>query len=60
MSGIIFGQLKTAERNNEITAMPELLNLIDLKGKIFTIDVMECQKNFTEKIRKKEGDYLRW
>jgi len=58
MSGVVLGQLKTAEKSNEITAMPELLKMLDLKGKIVTSDAMGCQKNIAEKIRKKEGDYL--
>lgn len=58
MSGVVLGQLKTAEKSNEITAMPELIDLLDLKGKIVTTDAMGCQKNIAEKIRKQEGDYL--
>lgn len=58
MTGVVLGQLKTAEKSNGITAMPELLNLIDLKGKIVTADAMGCQKDIAEKIRKQEGDYL--
>ncbi|SFN62921.1 Predicted transposase YbfD/YdcC associated with H repeats [Izhakiella capsodis] len=58
MSGVVLGQLKTAEKSNEITAMPELLNMLDLKGKIIITDAMVCQKNFDEKICQQEGDYL--
>lgn len=58
MSGIVLGQLKASEKSNEITAMPELINLLDLKGKIVTTDAMGCQKDIAEKIRNGEGDYL--
>lgn len=58
MSGVVLGQLKTSEKSNEITAMPELINLLDIKGKIITTDAMGCQKDIAEKIRKHEGDYL--
>ncbi|WP_253728986.1 ISAs1 family transposase [Treponema sp. OMZ 857] len=42
--GVCFGQVKTEEKSNEITAIPELLDLLDLKGMIITIDAMGCQK----------------
>lgn len=58
MNGVVLRQLKTAEKSNEITAMPELLKIIYLKGKIVAIDAMGCQKDIAEKIRKQEGDYL--
>ena len=56
--GVCFGQVKTYEKSNEITAIPELLELLDLKGVIMTIDAMGCQKKITEKITKKHSDYL--
>ena len=40
--GVCFGQVKTEEKSNEITAIPELLDLLDLKGMIITIDAMGC------------------
>ncbi|MBR1912532.1 MAG: ISAs1 family transposase, partial [Treponema sp.] len=48
--GICFGQVKTEEKSNEITAIPELLELLELKGLIVTIDAMGCQKKIAEKI----------
>ncbi|ENC3424985.1 ISAs1-like element ISEc1 family transposase, partial [Escherichia coli] len=42
----------------EITAIPELLNMLDIKGKIITTDAMGCQKDIAEKIQKQGGDYL--
>lgn len=56
--GVVLGQLKTAEKSNEITAIPELINLLDIKGKIITTDAMGCQKDIAEKIISLDGDYL--
>ncbi|QMJ69877.1 ISAs1 family transposase [Escherichia fergusonii] len=58
MDGIVLGQLKTAEKSNGITAIPELINLLDIKGKIITTDAMGCQKDIAEKIVSQDGDYL--
>ena len=58
VNGVVLGQLKTSEKSNEITAMPKLIDLLDIKGKIITTDAMGCQKDIAEKIRNKEGDYL--
>jgi predicted transposase YbfD/YdcC len=53
------GQVKTAEKSNEITAIPELLDLIDIKGGIVTIDAMGTQKEIAKKIKKDKGaDYI--
>ena len=41
---VCFGQVKTEEKSNEISAIPELLDLLDLKGMIITIDAMGYQK----------------
>jgi len=56
--GLCFGQVKTEEKSNEITAIPELLELLDLKGVIVTIDAMGCQKKIVEKITEKQSDYV--
>ena len=55
---LLIGQLKTEEKSNEITAIPELLETIDVKGATVTIDAAGCQKNIVEKIRIAEGNYL--
>ncbi len=55
---ITLGQIKTEEKSNEITAIPELLNLLVIKGCIVTIDAMGCQKAIAEKIIDKEADYV--
>ena len=51
---IVLSQMKTDEKTNEITVIPELLELMDLKGMIVTIDAMGCQKKITEKISEKK------
>lgn len=58
MNSLVLGQLKTDEKSNEITAIPDLLNMLDIKGKLITTDAMGCQKDIAEKIRNQEGDYL--
>ena len=55
---IILGQVKTEEKSNEITAIPELLKLLELKGGIVTIDAMGCQKRIAALIREKNADYV--
>jgi len=57
-NGVVLGQEKTAEKSNEITAIPELLNSLAIKGCIITIDAMGCQKDIAEQIVKQKGDYL--
>lgn len=56
--GVVLGQVKTDAKSNEITAIPELLNLLYLKKSLVTIDAMGCQKNIAEKIKDKKADYL--
>lgn len=55
---ILLGQYATEEKSNEITAIPELLDLLDLKGAVVTIDAMGCQKKIVSKIVAKEADYV--
>lgn len=55
---LIFGQIKTAEKSNEITAIPELLESLILKDCLITIDAMGCQKDIARKIINKGGNYL--
>lgn len=56
--GISLGQLATAEKSNEITAIPELLDQIDIEGSVVTIDAAGCQKNIAAKIIEAKGDYV--
>lgn len=46
---LVLGQVKTEENSNEITAIPELLQILELKGCIVTIDAMGCQKEIAKK-----------
>ena len=55
---LTLGQLKVDGKSNEITAIPELLDLIDVKGTTVTIDAMGCQINIADKIINKGADYV--
>jgi predicted transposase YbfD/YdcC len=55
---LVLGQRKVDDKSNEITVIPELLNLLDIKGAIITIDAMGCQKKIAETIVKKGADYV--
>lgn len=57
-NGLSMGQVKVDEKSNEITAIPELLRLLDLKGCIVTIDAMGTQKNIAAEIVEAEADYV--
>jgi hypothetical protein len=52
---LCLGQLSVAEKGNEITAIPQLLDLITLDGCIVTLDAMGCQRSIAEKIRGKKA-----
>ena len=51
-------QEKVNDKSNEITAIPSLIDLLDLNNCVVTIDAMGCQKEIAEKIRDKKGDYI--
>jgi len=55
---LTLGQVAVADKSNEITAIPKLLEMLELKGAIVTIDAMGTQKNIAEKIVEKEADYV--
>lgn len=55
---VVLGQVKTEEKSNEITAIPRLLELLQLKGCLVTIDAMGCQKDIAQKILDGGADYL--
>jgi len=57
-NSLVLGQVKTDEKSNEITAIPELLKCLELKGCLVTIDAMGCQKNIAKEIVSLEADYL--
>jgi predicted transposase YbfD/YdcC len=56
--GLSLGQVACAEKSNEITAIPELLRLVDIKGAIITIDAMGTQKAIAKQIVEAEADYV--
>lgn len=55
---VVLGQLAVDEGSNEITAIPKLLRLLDLKGCIVTIDAIGCQKEIAQQIIDQQADYL--
>jgi predicted transposase YbfD/YdcC len=57
-NGVSLGQVKTDEKSNEITAIPALLKLLELRGCIVTIDAMGCQRAIAEQIRAQGADYV--
>ena len=57
-SNMVLGQIKVSEKSNEITAIPELLKSLFIKGNIISIDAMGCQQDIAACIVKAEGDYL--
>ncbi len=56
--GIVLGQLKTHDKSNEITAIPELIKTLSLEGTIVTTDAMGCQKKITHTIVEEKADYV--
>ena len=56
--GMLLGQVRTAEKSNEITAIPELLKLLSIQGCIVTIDAMGCQKAIARDIIASQADYV--
>ena len=57
-NSLVLGQTKVDEKSNEITAIPELLSLLDLSGSIVTIDAMGCQKKIAQQIVSQDADYV--
>jgi predicted transposase YbfD/YdcC len=57
-NGIVLGQRKVDDKSNEITAIPELLRLLNVSGCIVTIDAMGCQTKIAQTIRNEKADYL--
>lgn len=55
---MVLGQLATEEKSNEITAIPKLLELLDLRGAIVTVDALNCQTAIAQKIVAGGGDYV--
>ena len=57
-AGVVLGQIRVNEKSNEIPAVPELLDCIDVKDCIITSDAMSCQKKTVRKITEHECDYV--
>ena len=56
--GLSLGQLRVDDKSNEITAIPELIKKIVVKGSVFTIDAMGCQKDIVSEITSHQADYI--
>jgi predicted transposase YbfD/YdcC len=57
-NGLTLAQAACDEKSNEITAIPEVLKLLDIKGCTITIDAMGCQKEIAQQIRSQKGHYV--
>lgn len=57
-NGIALGQVKVDDKSNEITAIPKLLEMLDIRGRIVTLDAMGTQKAIAKQIRDAGGDYV--
>lgn len=57
-NGIVLGQIKTDEKSNEITAIPQLIKTLEIEGCIVTIDAMGCQKNIAKTIIDSGAEYV--
>jgi len=57
-NGLVLGQLKVADKSNEITAVPQLLRVLELAGCIVTLDAMGCQKKIAREIIEADADYV--
>jgi len=55
---LVLGQIKVDDKSNEIPAIPQLLDLLEISGCIVTIDAMGCQKEIVKKIIDKDADYM--
>ncbi len=55
---LVLGQVKVAEKSNEIVAIPKLLDMLVIEGAIITIDAMGCQRAIARKIIEKKADYV--
>ena len=57
-NGVVLGQVKTDEKSNEIVAVPQLLEKLELKGCIVTLDAMGCQRAIAKQVKEGGGDYV--
>jgi len=57
-NNLVLGQRRTDAKSNEITAIPELLWVLELSGRTVTIDAMGCQKSIARQIVEQKADYI--
>jgi len=57
-NNMVLGQIKTDIKSNEITAIPKLLDVLEIEKTIIRIDAMGTQKNIADKIIEKDADYV--
>ena len=55
---LVLGQVKVAEKSNEIVAIPKLLHMLAIEGAVVTIDAMGCQRDIAQTIIDKKADYI--
>lgn len=55
---LVLGQVKVAEKSNEIVAIPKLLDMLAIEGAVVTIDAMGCQREIARKLVEKKADYV--
>jgi predicted transposase YbfD/YdcC len=55
---LVLGQVKVADKSNEIVAIPKLLDMLAIEGAVVTIDAMGCQRDIAQKIIDKKADYI--
>jgi predicted transposase YbfD/YdcC len=55
---LVLGQVKVAEKSNEILAIPKLLDMLAIEGAIVTVDAMGCQRDIAQKVIDKKADYV--
>ena len=58
LNNLVLGQITAAEKSNEITAIPELLNILNVAGNTITIDALGTQKEIIKKTIDKNADYI--
>jgi predicted transposase YbfD/YdcC len=55
---LVLGQVKVADKSNEIIAIPALLDMLTIEGAVITIDAMGCQRDIAQKVIDKKADYI--
>ena len=55
---LVLGQVKVADKSNEIITIPALLDMLAIEGAVVTIDAMGCQRDIAQKVLDKKADYI--